>query len=55
MAKQQTFADKLNKKAADTRTSVLVVKGFTSDIGSTRFVEKIIRVEDLSQLSKVNI
>ena len=55
MAKQQTFQDKLNKKTADTRTAVRIIKGFTSEIGSTRFIEKNVRIEDLSTLSKIDI
>lgn len=55
MAKTQTFSDKLNKKNQDSRISVKVIKGFTSEIGSTRFVEKVVRVDDLGQLSNLDI
>jgi hypothetical protein len=55
MAKTQTFTDKLKKKVIDTRVSVKVIKGFTSEIGSTRFIEKVIKVDDLAQLSKLDI
>ena len=55
MAKQQTFSDKLNKKVADTRTTVKIIKGFTSEIGSTRFIEQVVRVDDIGQIGKLDI
>jgi hypothetical protein len=54
MAKKQTFADKTKAKATE-KISVKVIKGYTSEIGSTRFIEKIIRVDDLSELNKIDI
>jgi len=54
MAKKQTFVDKTKAKAAE-KTSVKVIKGYASEIGSTRFVEKMIRVDDLSELNKIDI
>jgi len=55
MAKQQTFTDKLNKKVVDSRTTVKIIKGFTSEIGSTRFAEKVMKIEDLGTLGKIDI
>jgi len=55
MAKAQTFSDKLNKKQQNIKPCVKVIKGFTSEIGSTRFIEKVVKVDDLSQLDKLDI
>jgi len=55
MAKQQTFSDKLSKKVADTRVTVKIIKGFASEIGSTRFAEKVVKIEDVGQISKLDI
>ncbi len=54
MAKQQTFADKLKKKKGDTRISVKVVKGFKTEKGSVRFLQKMVKVDDLNQLANVD-
>lgn len=55
MAKTQTFADKVNKKSGANKISVKIIKGYTSEIGSTRFIEKMVSVEDLSALNKIEI
>lgn len=55
MAKQQTFGDKLKKKAVDTRINVKIIKGFRSDKGSIKFVERFVKVNDLSEIEKVDI
>jgi hypothetical protein len=55
MAKTQTFVDKLKKKKADDRISVKVIKGYVSEIGSTRFIEKMIKIDDLSQVDKLDV
>ena len=55
MAKAQTFSEKLNKKQQEAKSFVKVIKGFTSEIGSTRFVEKVVKIDDLSQLEKLDI
>jgi len=55
MAKTQTFSDKLSKKQQDPRVSVKIIKGFTSEIGSTRFVEKVVKIDDLGQIEKLDI
>ena len=55
MAKTQTFSDKLKGKEKDTRVSVKIIKGITSEIGSTRFIEKVVKIDDLGQLAKLDI
>ncbi|MCX7735766.1 MAG: hypothetical protein N2319_03535 [Candidatus Kapabacteria bacterium] len=56
MAKQQTFGDKLKKKKqADTGINVKVIKGFRTDDGNLRFLEKFVKVQDLNELTKVDI
>ena len=55
MAKQQTFSDKLSKKVVDSRTTVKIIKGITSEIGSTRFVEKVVKIDDVGQIGKLDI
>jgi len=56
MAKQQTFADKVKKK---TRTevgyNVKVIKGYRTAEGNLRFFAKFVRVNDLNELSNVDI
>ena len=56
MAKQQTFGDKLKKKKqADVGINVKVIKGFRNDEGNMRFVEKFVRVNDVSEIGKIDI
>lgn len=55
MAKTQSFGDKVNKKKGDDKISVKVIKGFTSEIGSARFIEKVIKIDDIAQLNKIDI
>ena len=55
MAKTQTFADKVNKKKGDGRIAVKVIKGYTSEIGSTRFLEKIVMIDDIANIDKIDI
>lgn len=56
MAKQQTFGDKLKKKKqADSGINVKVIKGFRTDDGNLRFLEKFVKVQDLNELTKVDI
>jgi hypothetical protein len=55
MAKTQTFSDKLNKKVVDPRTTVKIIKGITSEIGSTRFIEKVMKIDDVGTLAKIDI
>ena len=56
MAKTQTFGDKVKKKkVGDGRINVKVVKGFKSDDGSTRIIEKFVKVTDLAVLDKIEV
>ncbi len=56
MAKKQTFAEKAKKaKKTDDQISVRVIKGYTSEIGSTRFLEKMVKIDDISQIEKIDI
>ena len=56
MAKTQTFGDKVKKKKSDDeRVSVKVIKGINSDRGSVRFIEKMVKVDNLDQLDKIDI
>jgi len=56
MAKQQTFGDKLKKKKqADSGINVKVIKGFRTDEGNLRFLEKFVKVQDLNELTSVDI
>lgn len=55
MAKTQTFADKVNKKKGDGRVAVKVIKGFTSEINSTCFLEKIVIIDDVANIDKIDI
>lgn len=55
MAKTQTFGDKLKKKKGDDKISVKVIKGYRSEIGSTRFLEKFVKIDSMDQIDKVDI
>ena len=55
MAKQQTFGDKLKKKSIDSRINVKIIKGFRSDKGSIKFVERFVKVNDLAEVDKIDI
>lgn len=55
MAKQQTFGDKLKKKKqVEVGVNVKVIKGFRTDEGNMRFVEKFVRVQDVSEIAKID-
>ncbi len=54
MAKQQTFGDKGKKKAADTKISVKVIKGFRSDKGTIKYMERLVKVDDIGQIDKMD-
>ncbi len=55
MAKQQTFQDKLKKTKTDTRVNVRVIKAYRSDKGTVKFMERFVRVDDASQIEKIDI
>jgi hypothetical protein len=55
MAKAQTFGDKSKKKAGDNKLSVKVIKAYRSEKGTTKFLERFVKVDDLGQLDKMEI
>ena len=56
MAKTQTFGDKLKKgKNADAGVNVRVIQGYKSDHGTTKFLERFVRVNDLSEVTKIDL
>ncbi len=55
MAKQQSFSDKLKKKRADSGINVKVIKGFKSDEGSVKFIEKFVKISDIAEIDKIDI
>jgi hypothetical protein len=55
MAKQQTFGDKLKKKKVDEKISVKIIKGYRSETGTTRFLEKFVKVDTLDQINNIDI
>ncbi|MFP4529426.1 MAG: hypothetical protein ACLFQX_12840 [Candidatus Kapaibacterium sp.] len=54
MAKQQTFGDKLKKKS-DEMISVKVIKGIPSDKGNLRFIESIVKVKDINEVTNIDL
>jgi hypothetical protein len=54
MAKAQTFGDK-GKKKADTTVNVKVVKAYRSDKNTIKFVERFVKINDLSEIDKINV
>ena len=55
MAKAQTFGDKVKKKKQDTRIHLKVVSGFRTDKGSMRFTERLVALNDISEIDKIEI
>lgn len=55
MAKTQTFGDKLKKKKGDDKVSVKVIKAYRSEVGTTRFLEKFVKIDDMTQIDKIDI
>lgn len=55
MAKQQSFGDKMKKKATDNRITVKVIKGYKSDAGSMKYLERLVKVEDVASIEKLDI
>ncbi len=55
MAKQQTFGDKLKKKKVEEKISVKIIKGYRSETGTTRFLEKFVKVDTLDQINNIDI
>jgi hypothetical protein len=56
MAKAQTFGDKLKKKkSTDEGINVKVIKGFRTEKGSMNYLEKFVRINDISEIDKIDI
>ena len=55
MAKQQTFGDKTKKKVADTKIAVKVIKAFRSEKGTIKFMERLVKVDDVGQIEKMDL
>lgn len=55
MAKTQTFGDKLKKKDAKTTINVKVIKGYRSEKGTVKFLERFVRVNDIAETEKLDI
>jgi hypothetical protein len=55
MAKKQTFGDKLKKGKGVDKQIVKVIKGFQSANGSTKYMEEYIKVEDMNEVTKIDI
>ncbi|GIV53719.1 MAG: hypothetical protein KatS3mg039_0237 [Candidatus Kapaibacterium sp.] len=54
--KQQSFADKVKKLHRDEgKLNVRVIKAYRSPSGSVKFFERFVKVDDQSQLDKVDI
>jgi len=54
MAKTQTFGDKLKKKKADSGVNVKVIKTMRSDTGALRFTESFVKVNEISEIDKID-
>lgn len=55
MAKTQTFGDKLKKGGKADGLNVRVIQGYKSDEGSYKFQERFVRVNDLSEVTKIDL
>lgn len=56
MAKQMSFMDKVKKKTkTEVGYNVKVIKGYRTPEGNLRFFHKFVRVDDLNELSKIDI
>ncbi len=55
MAKAQSFGDKSKKKGGPQKVSVKVIKAFRSETGTVKFVERFLKVDDISQVDAQSI
>lgn len=55
MAKAQTFGDKTKKKDAKTFINLKVVKAYRSEKGTTKFLERFVRINDIAEADKIDI
>lgn len=55
MAKTQTFGDKVKKSKEAQKPVVKVIKGLKNEDGSTRFIEKFVKIDDLNNVTQLDI
>lgn len=56
MAKTQTFGDKLKKDSKKPQfINVRVIKGYRSERGSIKYLERFVRVNDLAEVEKIDL
>lgn len=55
MAKKQTFGDKMSKKASATSINVRVIKPYHTDKGHMKYLERFVKIGDLSEIDKIDI
>ncbi len=55
MAKKQTFGDKMSKKAAVSFINVRVIKPYYNEKGNMKYLERFVRIGDLSEVDKIDI
>ncbi|MEY3312662.1 MAG: hypothetical protein RLZZ578_182 [Bacteroidota bacterium] len=55
MAKKQTFGDKMSKKAAASFINVRVIKPYHTEKGNMKYLERFVRIGDLSEVDKIDI
>lgn len=55
MAKTQTFGDKVKKNKENEKPVVKVIKGYKDETGSTRFIEQFVKVNDFTEVNKLDI
>lgn len=55
MAKKQTFGDKVKKKQEVQKPVVKVIKGITVANGTTKFVEELVKLDDMNEVTKIDI
>lgn len=54
MAKTQTFGDKMGKKAGPQKMTVKVVRGFRGPNGTIKIKDRLVQVDDLGQIDKMD-
>lgn len=55
MAKVQTFGDKQKKDKAKQFLNVKVIKGYRSEAGTIKYLERFVRVNDIAEIDKIDI
>lgn len=55
MAKTQSFGDKTKKGKTEQKINVKVIKAFRSDKGTVKYMERFVKIDDASQIDKIDI